>query len=443
MTNQQVTHKVSPNPRRAAFSSFIGTTIEWYDYYIFGTAAVLVLNDQFFPALDPFAATMASFATFGVAFIARPLGGAIFGHFGDRVSRKKMLVWSIMAMGLATLVVGLLPNYATIGVWAPILLVACRFVQGIAVGGEWGGAVLMALEHAPPEKRAFYASWPQCGVPAGVVLSSGTFFFVQLMPEEAMHSWGWRIPFLMSVVLIAVGLYIRLRVTESPEFVEVKERGEQSKVPAADIFRSHKKFLIIGMLSTAAPNIVFYLATVFMLSYGPKVGIDRSLIFVSLMIAAAFQVVSMPYIATFADKHSSRIMLLGGAVLVGTMAFPIFALFNTGTTWGVMLAMLIALPIVHATAYGAVSSFIAELFPANVRFSGAALSYQLGGIITSAPVPLVATLLYEHYHTSNAIALYVVCAAIVTFIFVLIAPRGKTDEPAGDQELPADAGSLV
>ena len=443
MTKQHATQKVSPDPRRAAFSSFIGTTIEWYDYYIFGTAAVLVLNNQFFPTLDPFAATMASFATFGVAFVARPLGGALFGHFGDRVSRKKMLVWSIVAMGLATLTVGLLPNYDAIGVWAPILLVTCRFIQGIAVGGEWGGAVLMALEHAPPDKRAFYASWPQCGVPAGIVLSSGTFFLVQLMPEEAMQAWGWRIPFLLSVILIGVGLYIRLRVTESPEFLEVKERGEQSKVPAGDIFRSHKKSLIIGMLSTAAPNIVFYLATVFMLSYGPKVGIDRSLIFVSLIIAAAFQVVSMPYIATFADKHSPRTVLLGGAILVGATAFPIFALFNTGTAWGVMLAMLIALPVVHATAYGAVSSFIAELFPANVRFSGSALSYQLGGIVTSAPVPMVATLLYENYHTSNAIALYVVAAAIVTLIFVMMAPRGKTDAPAGHRDLPVDAGSLV
>jgi MFS family permease len=389
---------------------------------------VLVLNDQFFPTLNPFAATMASFATFSVAFVARPLGGAIFGHFGDRISRKKMLVWSIVAMGLSTLVVGLLPNYEAIGIWAPILLVSCRFVQGIAVGGEWGGAVLMALEHAPAHKRAFYASWPQCGVPAGIVLSSGTFFFVQLMPEASMHDWGWRIPFLLSVVLIAVGLYIRLNVTESPDFLEVKESGEESKIPALDIVRSHKKSLVIGMLSTAAPNIVFYLATVFLLSYGPKVGIDRSLIFVSLIIAASVQVVSMPYIATFADRYSGRTILLGGSVVVAITAFPIFALFNTGTVWGVMLSVFIALPIVHATAYGAVSSFIAELFPAPVRFSGSALSYQLGGIITSAPVPLLATLLYERFHTSSAVALYVVAAAAVTFIFVWMAPRGKASD---------------
>jgi len=428
MADHDVVEDKKRDPRRAAFSSFVGTTIEWYDYYIFGTAAVLVLNDQFFPTLNPFAATMASFATFSVAFVARPLGGAIFGHFGDRISRKKMLVWSIVAMGLSTLVVGLLPNYEAIGIWAPILLVSCRFVQGIAVGGEWGGAVLMALEHAPAHKRAFYASWPQCGVPAGIVLSSGTFFFVQLMPEASMHDWGWRIPFLLSVVLIAVGLYIRLNVTESPDFLEVKESGEESKIPALDIVRSHKKSLVIGMLSTAAPNIVFYLATVFLLSYGPKVGIDRSLIFVSLIIAASVQVVSMPYIATFADRYSGRTILLGGSVVVAITAFPIFALFNTGTVWGVMLSVFIALPIVHATAYGAVSSFIAELFPAPVRFSGSALSYQLGGIITSAPVPLLATLLYERFHTSSAVALYVVAAAAVTFIFVWMAPRGKASD---------------
>ncbi|MEN0139644.1 MAG: MFS transporter [Rhodococcus sp. (in: high G+C Gram-positive bacteria)] len=438
MAKSSPTKDITRDPRRAAFSSFVGTTIEWYDYYIFGTAAVLVLNDQFFPALDPFAATMASFATFSVAFVARPLGGAIFGHFGDRVSRKKMLVWSIVAMGLSTLVVGLLPNYESIGVWAPIALVFCRFIQGLAVGGEWGGAVLMALEHAPENKRAFYASWPQCGVPAGVVLSSGTFFFIQMMPEEDLHEWGWRIPFLLSVGLIIVGLYIRLKVTESPDFLEVKERGEQAKVPALDIFRSHKKSLVIGMLSTAAPNIVFYLATVFMLSYGPKVGIDRGLIFASLIAAAAVQVVSMPYIATFADKHSKRTILLGGAVLVAVAAFPIFALFNTGTVWGVLSAVFLALPIVHATSYGAVSSFIAELFPARVRFSGSALSYQLGGIVTSAPVPLLATLLFEKYHTSSAVALYVVGAALVSFIFISMAPRKAPNESRHDRTAPIE-----
>ncbi|WP_353713597.1 MFS transporter [Arthrobacter sp. K5] len=212
-------------------ASFIGTTIEWYDYYIFGAATVLVLNSQFFPTLDPFAGTLASFATFAVAFIARPFGGAFFGHFGDKIGRKKMLVWSVLAMGLGTLVVGLLPNYATIGIWAPILLVVCRFLQGFAVGGEWGGAVLMSLEHAPANKRAFFASFPQAGVPAGTVLSSGTFALIALMPQDQLLAWGWRIPFIASVLLVVVGLWIRLKVTESPEFLKSRKRTRFQRFP--------------------------------------------------------------------------------------------------------------------------------------------------------------------------------------------------------------------
>jgi len=413
-----------PTPRRAAFTGFVGTTIEWYDYYIFGTATALVLNSQFFPALDPVTATFASFATFSVAFIARPLGGALFGHFGDRIGRKKMLVYSLLAMGFATLLVGVLPTYAQIGVWAPILLVACRFVQGVAVGGEWGGGVLMALEHAPPHQRAFYASWPQCGVPAGTVLSSGAFFLVQLMPDDAFLSWGWRLPFFGSAALVLVGLYIRLKVTESPDFLQVKARGEQVKVPAADVFRSHNKPLIIGMLCTAAPNIVFYLATVFMLSYGPKtVGYSRGQIFVCLMVAALLQVFTMPAIAVLADRSNKRRMLLIGCAAVAITAFPIFWLFNTGTTAGLLLSLILALPIVHGTAYGVISSFIAELFPANIRFTGSSLAYQLGGIVTSAPVPLLATLLLTEYGTTAAVSTYVVVAAAVAAAFVAWAPR--------------------
>src|SRR5699024_2548128 len=218
------------SPAKVAFASFVGTAVEWYDYFLFGTAAVLIFNHQFFPDLDPLAATLASLSTFAVAFVARPLGGIVFGHFGDRASRKTMLVWSLLGMGTATFAIGLLPNYATIGVWAPILLVLLRVVQGIAVGGEWGGAVLMALEHAPQHKKSFYASWPQAGVPAGVVLSSLAFYLVQLLPEDQLHAWGWRLPFLFSAVLIIVGMIIRLKITESPEFENMKAQRKESKI---------------------------------------------------------------------------------------------------------------------------------------------------------------------------------------------------------------------
>jgi metabolite-proton symporter len=416
------------SPSRAAFTAFVGTTIEWYDYYIFGTATALVLNSQFFPALDPVSATLASFATFAVAFIARPLGGALFGHFGDRVGRKKMLVYSLLGMGFATLVVGFMPTYSQIGVLAPILLVACRFVQGIAVGGEWSGGVLMALEHAPPTKRAFYASWPQAGVPAGTVLSSGAFFLVQLLPDETFLSWGWRLPFFASAGLVLIGLYIRLKITESPDFLKLDARAKV-KVPAADVFRSHKKSMVIGMLCTAAPNIVFYLATVFLLSYGPaQVGYSRGQIFASLMVAAALQVIAMPAIAVLADRTDKRTMMLVGCAVVGIAAFPIFWLFNTGTTLGLVLSLVLALPIVHGTAYGVVSSFIAELFPVNVRFSGSSLAYQLGGVITSAPVPFLATLLLAEFGTTAAVSAYVVVCAVVSALFVAWAPRNRAPQ---------------
>ncbi|RCS89604.1 MULTISPECIES: MFS transporter [Brevibacterium] len=239
------------NPSKVAFASFIGTTVEWYDYFLFGTAAVLVLNEQFFPDLDPVAGQLASLSTFAVAFVARPLGGLIFGHFGDRLSRKSMLVLSLLMMGIATFAIGLLPGYATIGVAAPVLLVLLRVVQGFGVGGEWGGAVLMAVEHAPAHKKAFYGSWPQAGVPAGSVLSSLVFFLVQLMPNDQFMSWGWRIPFLISAVLVVIGLFIRLRLTESPELAEVKKDKNEAALPAVEMLKYSKKSLLIGIFCLA------------------------------------------------------------------------------------------------------------------------------------------------------------------------------------------------
>ncbi len=428
-----------PSPLKVAGASFIGTTIEWYDYYIFGTASVLIFNSQFFPTLDPLAGTLAAFATFAVAFIARPFGGAFFGHFGDRIGRKKMLVWSVLAMGLGTLVVGFLPTYAQIGIWAPILLVVCRFLQGFAVGGEWGGAVLMSLEHAPANKRAFYASFPQAGVPAGTVLSSGTFALLTLMPNEAFQAWGWRIPFLASVILVAIGLYIRLKVTESPEFLAVKESNSTQKVPVWDVLQHHKWPLLIGMLCGFAPNIVFYIATVFMVKYGPTdLGVDSNLIFVTMMIAASIQVVSMPYIATFADRTSKRRLLLIGTIVVAAGAFPIFWLFNTGTFLGILAALILCLPIMHAVSYGAISGFTAELFPARVRYTGTSLAYQLGGIVTSAPVPIIATLLLAETGTFVAVSAYIIVSAALGFLAIYFAPQGHTATTAPAQTVRVD-----
>ncbi|WP_232663301.1 MFS transporter [Pseudonocardia sp. TRM90224] len=424
-------------PGRVAFASFVGTTVEWYDYFIFGTASLLVLNTQFFPNLDPTAATLAALATFSVAFIARPLGSIVFGHFGDRVGRKTMLVYSLLGMGAATVLVGCVPNFATIGVAAPAILVLLRFLQGFAVGGEWGGAALMALEHAPSRRRAFFASWSQAGVPAGIVLASGAFYLVQLMPDEQFQSWGWRLPFFASAALIGIGMYIRLRITESPEFeaaraLDATEPAE-TRVPILDVLRSHLGPVFIGALSIAGGNTVFYLATVYWLTHGPRdLGFDRGTILLMTMLAAAIDVVAMPLIAVLADRIGRRTLLQLGAVIGIVIGVPMFALFQTGTAWGIFLAAVLALPIGHAFSSAVITSFIPGLFETRVRYTGAGLSYQLSGIIASAPAPFVATYVYAQTGSSLAVGAYLSVVSVIALIAISLGPRTPLDrEVAG------------
>lgn len=427
--------------RRVAGSSMIGTTIEWYDYYIFGTAAVLVINDQFFPDLSPAAGTLASLATFSVAFIARPFGGIIFGHFGDKVSRKTILVWSLMMMGVSTVLVGFLPNYAAIGIWAPILLVALRFLQGLAVGGEWGGAVLMALEHAPQNKRAFYASWTQSGVPAALVLSSTIFLFMQMMDEPAFHSWGWRVPFWISAALIVVGLFIRLRITESPEFLKMKADKREVRIPLFELLRTAWWPLLLGIFTLASPNIIFYISSVYLLSYGPDhAGLSRDAVFVALIVASSLAVFTIPLVAVIADRVGKKKIMLTGAVMVALFIFPVFWLVDTGQPLGALVAMILALPIAHATAYAVVASFIPELFQPEVRFTGSSLAYQIGGIVTSAPAPVIAATLIQNTGSSMSIALYVSIAALVGFVAIALSRKHQEPTPQVSTE-PAVGGS--
>ena len=432
-------HPPATSPAKIAFASFVGTTVEWYDYFIFGTAAVLVLNKQFFPTLDPLAATLASLATFSVAFIARPLGSVLFGHFGDRVGRKKMLVYSLVGMGLATVLVGLLPGYATIGIAAPIILVTLRFVQGFAVGGEWGGAVLMALEHAPSRKRAFYASWPQAGVPAGIVLATGAFYLMQLLPEEEFQSWGWRVPFLASAALIVVGLYIRLSSTESPEFARMREQEDRQEVapraPIGEILRSHKMPVLIGALSVVGGNTVFYLATVYLLALGPQeLGFERGLVLLMIMAAAAIDIVSIPLVAMIADRIGRRQLLQLGAVIGIVIGVPMFAAFETGTGWGIFLAAFLALPVAHAFSSAVVTSFIPGLFQTGVRYTGAGLAYQLSGIIASAPAPFVATYLYSLTGSGLVVGAYLSVVSAIALIAISCGPRTSLDRPVGQDD---------
>lgn len=437
MPNVAQTHRLKA--RRVAAASMIGTTIEWYDYYIFGTAAVLVLNDQFFPQLSPAAGTLAALATFAVAFIARPFGGILFGHFGDKVSRKTILVWSLILMGASTFLVGFLPNYDAIGIWAPILLVVLRFLQGLAVGGEWGGAVLMALEHAPKNKKAFYASWTQSGVPAALVLSSTIFLLMQQMDEASFHAWGWRVPFWISALLILVGLFIRLRITESPEFLKMKSEKREVRVPLFELLRTAWWPLILGTLTLASPNIIFYISSVYLLSYGPAhVGLNRESVFIALIIAASIQVFTIPLVAMLADRIGKKTVMLAGAALVALLIYPVFWLVNTGEPMGALAAMILALPIAHATAYSVVASFIPELFQTEVRFTGSSLAYQLGGIITSAPAPFIAAYLMQNTGSSTAVATYIAVAAAIGFVAIALARRAK--DPRSPQE--ADAVSV-
>ncbi|HET9276344.1 MAG TPA: MFS transporter, partial [Gemmatimonadales bacterium] len=294
--------------RRVVLASFIGTTIEWYDFFLYGTAAALVFNRLFFPTQDPLSGTLSAYATFAVGFLARPLGGAIFGHYGDRVGRKAMLVYSLMLMGAATAVIGFLPTYASIGIWAPILLGTVRFVQGIGIGGEWAGAVLMAVEHSGGHRRGFHGSWPQMGVPAGLLLSTGVFaLFSTQLPEADFLAWGWRIPFLLSVVLIGVGLFVRLRILETPSFERLKESGRDASMPLVEVFREHPRNVVVGMGMRFAQNVLFYVYTVFALSYGQQtLGYARSTMLTGLAVAAALGFVSIPLWAHLSDRYGRR-----------------------------------------------------------------------------------------------------------------------------------------
>jgi len=415
-------------PVKVAFASFIGTTIEWYDFFLFGTAAALVFHQQFFPAMSPAAGTLAAFATFGVAFVARPIGGIVFGHFGDRHGRKQMLVLSLMLMGLGTVAIGLLPSYGQIGVAAPVLLVLARLAQGFAVGGEWGGAVLMAVEHAPPGRRAFYGSWPQAGVPAGLVLSSGAFLAVGQLPEDQLTAWGWRLPFLASIVLVALGLYIRTRVVESPDFRQVRDAGGVSGFPLADVVREAKGPLLTGMCVQAAANIPFYLVTVFALSYGPgELGISRDLILLCLIVACLLDIGTVPAVAALSDRMGRRTILLVGSVYMAAIAYPFFWLFTTGEPALVLLAMVLAVSLGHALTYSAIAGFLGELFPARYRYTGASVAYQVGGMVTSGPAPFVAAALVASGVGLWAISGYIVAACAVTFMaLIAVSPTTVT-----------------
>jgi MFS transporter, MHS family, shikimate and dehydroshikimate transport protein len=423
--------------RKVAIASFIGTTIEWYDFFLYGTASALVFGRLFFPKYDAMTGAMASYGTYAVGFLARPIGGIVCGHFGDRIGRKSMLIFTLLLMGVATALIGLLPTYNDIGVWAPALLIALRIAQGFAVGGEWGGAVLMAVEHSPKGKRGFYGSWPQVGVPAGLLLSTGVFAMISQLPEESLYSWGWRLAFLLSVLLVAVGLYVRLAMTEPPDFAEIKRTGSESKAPILDAVRQHPKNVALAMGARVAENGAFYLYTVFILNYAtqPKIGFSRSVVLNAIALTALIEIFAIPAYGWMSDKLGRRPVYLFGAIFTGLFAFPFFWLVETSRTSLMTLAIVVALVGGHSAMYGPQASFFSELFGTRVRYSGASLGYQMASAIAGGLSPLIAITLLQRTGASWPIALFVVGMAAVTTVSVLLASETAHVEIAAESKV--------
>jgi metabolite-proton symporter len=403
-----------PTGRRIAIASFVGTAIEFYDFYIYGTAAALVFGPLFFPSFSPLAGTLLSFATFAVGFVARPLGAILFGHFGDRIGRKRMLIISLVLMGGATVAVGLIPSFETIGVLAPVLLVIARFLQGIGLGGEWGGAVLLATEYAPPGKRGLYSAFPQLGPAVGFVLGNALFLLLDAtMSDETFRTIGWRIPFLASAVLLVVGYYIRMRIAETPVFQAAMDRQERSRVPFADLLRTQPLVLLFATLSFILAHTLFYTVTTFALSYGTTtLRLDRTTMLLAAMIAVAVMGAATLWFAVQSDRIGRKRLCVASAVLAALWAFPLFWLIDTGNPLLITLGMTGGL-LCFAMLYGPMGAFLPELFRVRYRYSGASFAYSASGIVGGGISPLVATDLLARTGSSAAISAYVLVIALV------------------------------
>jgi metabolite-proton symporter len=410
-------HRPINSPRQVLFASLIGTTIEFFDFYIYATAAVLVFPALFFPAADPASARLASLATFGIAFLARPVGSALFGHFGDRIGRKTTLVIALSTMGLSTVTIGLLPTYRTIGLAAPLLLALCRFGQGIGLGGEWGGAILLAIENAPPNKRAWYGMFPQLGAPIGFFLSGGVFLLLsRWLTDKQFFRFGWRLPFLASAVLVFLGLYVRLTITETPVFQDALHRGQQMKMPIFSVLRDHARALISGIAACLATFVLFYLMTVFALSWGTSaLGYSRGKFLLMQLFCVSLFAVTIPISALLAEHGRRRVMLLVTAS-IGIFGLFLGPMFSAGTT-GAVAMMALGLSLMGIT-YAPVGTLISELFPTSVRYTGSSLAFSLAGILGASLAPSIATWLAKNYGI-NYVGYYLSAAAALTFLGLL------------------------
>ena len=410
------------SPARVLIASLIGTTIEFFDFYVYATAAVIVFPHLFFPSSDPTSALLQSLVTFSIAFFARPFGAVVFGHFGDKVGRKATLVAALMTMALSTVVIGILPGYDAIGIAAPLLLALCRFGQGLGLGGEWGGAVLLATENAPPGKRSWYAMFPQLGAPIGFILSSGFFLILaETMSNEDFLAYGWRIPFIASLALVAVGLYVRLKIAETPEFQKAVEKHERVAVPVATVFRGHLRSLILGTFIAVATFVLFYLMTVFTLSWGTtKLGYTREQFLVVQLVGVVFFGLTIPLSGWLSDRYSRRMILTLTTIAIAIFGFFYASLLTAGLT-GAFLCSIIGLGLMGFT-YGPIGAALAAPFPTMVRYTGASMTFNLGGIFGASLAPYIATWLATTY-SLNHVGYYLTASAAISLICILLSGR--------------------
>ena len=411
---------------RAVTASAVGTTVEWYDFFLYGVAAATVFPQTFFPWADPFIGTLLSFSTYFVGFVARPMGAAIFGHFGDRVGRKSLLVITMMMMGIATVGIGLVPSYATIGIWGAVLLTVLRLVQGLSIGGEWSGSVLMAGEWTDPKRRGFTTSFAQFGAPAGMVLANGALALMTLFTtDEQFLAWGWRIPFLASVVLVFVGLYIRLGILETPVFANLKAKGAVSKAPVVEVLQKNWREVALTALLRTGQQVPFYIFTTYIITYATQqLGYGRGTILNFVIIQSLISTMTIPLMGHLSDIYGRRTITAIGCVAMMVFPFIYFTMLDSGSLVWVFLAIAIALPI-HDLQYGPQAAFIAESFPGSLRYSGSSLGYQLASITAGGPAPIIAVLLLRQYGTSMAIAVYMSLCALASLICVF-ALRDRT-----------------
>ncbi len=413
-----------------ALASAIGTTIEWYDFFLYNTMTAIVLNKLFFPNADILISTLLAYVTSFVGFLSRPIGGVIFGHYGDRIGRKTVLILTVLIMGIATFLIGLLPTYATAGVWAPLMLLALRIFQGIGIGGEWGGAVLMAVEHSPDGRRGFYGSWPQIGVPAGLLISAGVVSLLSLLNNDDFFAWGWRVAFLLSAILVVVGVYIRLRIMETPAFKQAQQENKIAAVPVVELFRTHTKNTILGLGARYIEGVTFNIYGVFLVFYiTSTLHMSRQTALTAVMISSAIMIVMLPICGTWSDRFGRRRLFGIAGLLIGVLTFPAFWLMETLSPILIIIAVAVPFGFIYAAVYGPEAALFSELFDTRVRYTGISFVYQFSGIFASGRTPIIATALLPLGGGQPwLICLYVLVVSCISALSVYaMTPRHQSD----------------